>query len=400
VTAETWDDVVARLADRPELHDAWLNGLAYNRAATGSVLWRIITVGQRLEHRSFWLEHRELTQEAGAMLVRHPDRKVRFQLTDNPSLTLDALAVLAKDADSRVRRFARESLEWRDRTLYRELFPQLRDTAPAGGAPTEQPTSAAPLTRAEAQAMVASPDRSVRGGAAWDERVPQAIALSLADDPDDWVRLRLSMRKDLSEEQREAIPYVVPDGRHQVPDWLTELREDPQAIAWYARSSHVLIRRSVAMARHLPSEAVAVLAKDEDFFVRLTLAEYCDDAPHELIIEMFTSWKGLMWSRLTERPNFVRTGMAENFATDPDPRLRWAALFDPTASPELVEILSHDPDSMVCPWAVSDPRLPLARLHEALGTPRTALAAARNPGSGSTANVPGSMSTGIWIPFP
>jgi hypothetical protein len=154
---------------------------------------------------------------------------------------------------------------------------------------------------------------------------------------------------------------------------------DPRAIAGYARSSHVLIRRSVAMARRLPPETVAVLAGDEDFFVKLTLAEYCDDAPHELIIEMFSHWHGLKWSFLRSRPNFVRNGMAADFAADPNPRLRWAALDDPTAPPQIVEALSRDPSSMVYPWAISDPRLTPARLREALGTPGTALAAARNP---------------------
>src|SRR5579862_7193882 len=83
MTAETWDDAVTRLAGRPELHDAWLNGLAYNPAATGPVLSRIITVSQRLQHASFWLEHRELTQDAGVALARHPDRGIRLQLTEN-----------------------------------------------------------------------------------------------------------------------------------------------------------------------------------------------------------------------------------------------------------------------------------------------------------------------------
>jgi hypothetical protein len=72
------------------------------------------------------------------------------------------------------------------------------------------------------------------------------------------------MREELSEEQRTAIAYVVPHGYHQVPGWLTGLMKNPEAIARYARSSHVLIRRSVAMAKHLPPEAVALLAEDED----------------------------------------------------------------------------------------------------------------------------------------
>lgn len=378
MAAETWDDVAAGLAGRPDLHDAWLNGLAYNRAATGPVLWRIAAASQRLQDPSSWLENRELTQEAGSALARHPDRGIRRQLTENPSLGLDALAVLAKDPSPIVKTMALESIRQRDRALHRALAPEPHDPGAAGDTPP-QPGPPGPLTRAEARALAASPDGYARAEAAWDERVPQDIALGLASDPDDRVRLYLSMREDLSEEQRAAIPYTVPDGYHKVPGWLAELAKDPEASAGYARSGHVLIRRSVARARHLPAEAVALLAGDEDFFVKLTLAEYCDDAPHELIIEMFTSWDGLKWAFLVKRPNFTRNGMAADFAADPNPRLRWAALYDPTASPELVEALSHDPDSAVYPWAVSDPRLPLARLHEALGLPDTALAAARNP---------------------
>lgn len=374
--AGTWDDVAASLANRADLHDGWLNGLAVNRAATGSVLWRISTVSQRLEYSSFWLEARDLTAEAGMVLVRHPDQKIRGQLVVNPALGLDALTVLANDPTVPVRMLALEAIGARDPALHRALAPELHRPGTAGEGAARSP---APLTRAEAQALVTSPNRYTRASAAWDERVPQDIALGLANDPDDQVRVYLSLRRDLSEDQRAAIPYTVPPHRHHVPGWLADLAQDPEGIAAYARSSHVLIRRSVAMARHLPPDTVALLAGDEDFFVRLTLAEYCDDAPHELLVDMYTSWHGLMWFRLARRPNFVRNGMAANFAVDSDPRLRLAALHDPTASPDLVEALSRDQESSVHSWAIRDPRLPLARLQEALGIPATALAAAANP---------------------
>lgn len=376
--AENWNDVVAALADRTELHEAWLNGLSYNPSATGSVLRRIITVNDRLNSSS-WLEQRELSEESSAVLVRHADRTIRVELTQNPSLSLDALATLGRDPDRIVRELAVESAWHRDRDLHRALVPEYYAADPADKVTPEPPPSGAPLTRAEAQALVTSPDRLVRAHAAWNDRVPQDVALELAEDPDDQVRLYLSMREDLSEEQRAAITYVVPNTYHQVPEWLTRLKDDPQAMAEHACSSHILIRRSAAMARHLPPAAVHLLANDEDFFVKLTLAQYCDDAPHELLIEMFGTWNGLRWSFLRYRPNFIRNGMAADFATHPNPRLRWAALLDPTASVEIVEALSHDPSRTVYPWAVSDPRLPSSRLHEALGNPRTALSAARNP---------------------
>jgi hypothetical protein len=361
---ENWREVVEALTDRPELHDAWINGLGYNPAATGAVLWRVVSAGRRLSNWSFWLEFRDLTDEAAAVLVRHPDPKIRLQLAQNPNLSWKALVVLAEDEKRLVREFAAVSVSPLD----------------SGPATSMARPPKAPLARAEAQALVDSSEPELRAQAAWDERVPQDLALTLSADPDDKVRRYLSMREDLSEEQRAAIPYVVlPWRHHRVPEWLTELMDDPAAIAAYADSSHVLIRRTVAMARSLPAATVASLAEDEDFFVRLNLAEYCDGAPRGLIIEMYRYWHDDTWSKLRFRPNFLRLGMAAEFATDPNPRLRWAALIDPTASPEIVEKLSHDRHGQVFPAANSDHRLPLARLHEALGVQRTASSAAGNP---------------------
>jgi hypothetical protein len=93
---------------------------------------------------------------------------------------------------------------------------------------------------------------------------------------------------------------------------------------------------------------------------------------------MFSHWHGLKWTFLQYRPNFVRHGMAADFATHPNERLRWAALHDPTASSDVVEALSHDQDAVVSSSAVHDVRLPVARLQQALGEPRTALSAAAN----------------------
>jgi hypothetical protein len=108
--AEHWDRVVAGLAERTELHDAWLNGLSWNSAATGSVLLRLISASRRLAHGSLWVESRDSTREASAVLARIPDRETRRDLVQNPSLSLDALdalavlAALAKDQDKLVKR--------------------------------------------------------------------------------------------------------------------------------------------------------------------------------------------------------------------------------------------------------------------------------------------------------
>ncbi|GAA1984240.1 hypothetical protein [Catenulispora subtropica] len=377
-----WDEFAAKLAGRPEPQEAWLNGLAYNSAASSAVLLRIATVRDRLDDPHSWLRHRRLPDEAAAALARHPERKVRMAIAENMFTSLELLAVLARDPEWHVRSAAFESpFGDRRRALFDILEREPGDPPPPPPEPdTDGPDAPLPpLTRAEAQALIAAPGEYARAKAAWDERVPQDIALQLADDPADRVRLCLSLREDLTEEQRAAIPYVVHYGYHEVPEWLKELRKDPEAIAEYAESGHVLIRRSVAMAGRLPPATVARLADDEDFFVRLTLAQCCDDAPHELIIEMFAHWHGVRWHDLSYRPNFVREGMAADFADHPNPRLRWAASADPTATPEMIESLSRDPDHRVRPGALSDERLPPARLQEALVDPQTAEFAARNP---------------------
>ena len=47
--AIAWDSAVARLANRSDLHGAWLNGLAYNPATPGPALQRILTANETLE---------------------------------------------------------------------------------------------------------------------------------------------------------------------------------------------------------------------------------------------------------------------------------------------------------------------------------------------------------------
>ncbi|MFG2416213.1 hypothetical protein [Streptomyces goshikiensis] len=102
-----------------------------------------------------------------------------------------------------------------------------------------------------------------------------------------------------------------------------------------------------------------------------------DHAPHELLVETCADWNGLSWGTLAYRRSFARRGLAR-FADEPNYRLRYAALFDPQAEPELVERLSHDTNRLVRHHAAADPRLPRPRLVELLGEHGMPRAAARN----------------------
>jgi hypothetical protein len=400
VDDEGWARVLVEAAGHPELHDRWIRGLAYNKAASTAVIRRIIPVRDRLPYPTLWLTDLDASAETFADLARHPDVEVRADIAENTNTDAESLAVLAGDASPRVRRIAvimasdrgltfrahlvRQLLADPDpkvQSCARSLESRLRGAAstPAEPAPaTEVPVPATEpdLPTAEAAALVASPDRGVRAEAAWNPRVPRSIALGLADDPDDTVRLRLSLREDLSDEQRQAIAYIVRDGYHTVPAWIKALEGDPEALTRLAASPHVLIRRSVAKFEHLPAEAVTRLADDEDFFVKLTLCQNCAEAPHELVIEMYAWWHGKTWWFLQFHPNFARPGFAK-YSTHVNMRLRMLSLRDPELSvPEVVR-LTADPEVGV--WALRDARVPTANLQAALLESTWALAVAANP---------------------
>jgi hypothetical protein len=103
---------------------------------------------------------------------------------------------------------------------------------------------------------------------------------------------------------------------------------------------------------------VDLLAHDEDRVVRLFLTESCDDAPADLLLDVWTWWSGSFSfpGRPRNHPNFPRDGLLR-FADDPQPRLRLLALDDPASSADLVERFSRDPDNEVRARAAEDPRL-------------------------------------------
>lgn len=211
---------------------------------------------------------------------------------------------------------------------------------------------------------------------------PELIAL-LGEDPDAGVRFEISTRADLTEEERAGILYDFDPSGHYFPlDWVVALHDDPAAMRRLAASSHPLVRRSVARARHLPPDAVALLADDEDRVVQLFLAESCDDAPADMLMRVWQWWDGSLTSpdRPQGHPNFPRHDLLR-YADDPNPRMRRLALDDPQSTPELVERLCRDRSEEVRRRAVTDPRLSPAAAARLLEDPHEHIrsAAARHP---------------------
>ncbi|MFI5671769.1 HEAT repeat domain-containing protein [Streptomyces sp. NPDC051704] len=427
----TWDP--GECSD--ECAQEWLAGLRANPALPNSALARLLTVEESPGPASSeWLKWRTLDAEAARMVVASPQIGHRLRAVEKPELDVDVLSCLAHDAEPRVRfvyavlagdfgrripegvleilagddqarvrraatdhrglpltvraRLARdENASVRAGALTPEVWPlldaDLREALCADPDPAVREAvdrllapEPEPAPRIAPELRVTDPDPYVRRAAAGDPHVPTALALRLADDPDDGVRLALSLREDLAEEQRTAVAYVVPDGYHTPPRWVEERGHEPEVARRAAASGHVLLRRSIAMRHRLPADVVELLAEDEDFFVKLTLCEHCQDAPHELVVEMYAHWHGLKAGFLRHHPNFARPGLAR-YADHPNPRLRHAALDDPDGGPDLVLRLADDP--AVSAWAVQDPRLPAGELLRRLALRDSARSAAANP---------------------
>ncbi|MFD8814523.1 PE-PGRS family protein, partial [Streptomyces sp. NPDC059627] len=267
-----------------------------------------------------------------------------------PHLDAAARAALLADPHGTVREQAL-LLHHRDHPMPRSVY--------ESGDITREALESCLLERGLAEHLARHGDVAERGSLALNARLDADLVALLAGDPDADVRRTVSVRADLTEEQRAAIPVDFDaHGRRHALQWVVALHDDPEAMRRLAASTHPLVRRSVARARHLPPDVVARLADDEDRVVQLFLAESCDDAPAEMLLRVWRWWTGSLThpDRPRGHPNFPRQGLVRH-ADDPSPRMRRLALDDPESTPGLVERLSRDPSDEVRRRAATDPRL-------------------------------------------
>ncbi|WP_327302635.1 PE-PGRS family protein [Streptomyces sp. NBC_01298] len=221
----------------------------------------------------------------------------------------------------------------------------------------------------------ADPDTTWRSCLARNPYLEPGQVAVLAADPEHAVRLAVSLRPELTEEERAGLlAGLEKDGMRRPAPWVTALHGDPEAMRRLAGSVHPVLRGSVAMARRLPADVVERLARDEDRTVRLFLAERCDDAPADMLLEVFTWWTGSFSTpnRPYGHPNFPGRNLLR-YAEDPDRRLRQLALDDPDSTAELVERFSRDEDEEVRARAATDPRLSGESALRLLGDPSPAV---------------------------
>jgi hypothetical protein len=234
------------------------------------------------------------------------------------------------------------------------------------------------LTRGLAERLMADGSHLTR--LALNPTFPADLAARLAGHEDPRVRLAVSARPELTEDQRAAIDWTVaPEDRLDGLTWVWRSRGDEKVLRRCAHSAHTWLRRSAALCEELPEDCVELLAGDEDFAVRLLLAERHPKAPPELLYDLYLHGTHRAVGMLVTRPGFPSAGLAARCADAEDPRERALALRDPDASPSLVERLSRDTDATVRAAAARDPRLPVPRLVELLDDPHAGPAAAANP---------------------
>ncbi|MEV5535112.1 hypothetical protein [Streptomyces prunicolor] len=387
--------VRARPADtfRPKLtSDQWIRMVRAEPSPSRRVLWA--------EHALAWGV--ELPGDLYDDLLAGPSRA---QAAELPGLPAHHLPGLAADADPRVRVAA--CARWQDlaaplrvrlladtdtdtddavRTAallaHHHDVPMPRDVFAALPEPRRALEQCRLSPELEAE-LVRDGDAEVRRALAANPRLGAHSVAVLAEDPSDDVRSAVALRPDLDEEQRAAVRHDFDStSMLRTLPWVSDLHGDADAMRRLAVSSHPLIRGSVARARHLPPDVVERLARDEDRTVRLFLAESCDDAPAEMLLEVWRWWDGSFSypGRPRSHPNFPRTGLLR-YAHDPIGRMRRLALDDPESTPADVARLARDPEAEVRRRAAEDTRLSPADAVRLLNDPADYIreTAVRNP---------------------
>ncbi|WP_430791602.1 hypothetical protein [Actinoplanes sp. G11-F43] len=295
----TWTRLTAATDLDRRVALSWLSGLGFNRAAPVGVLLSLLDAG---EAGFLWRE--DLPPEVMDAAVVHNARYVRAMAADSGHLSVtqwDRLVATTPDPRQRelFAEFAGEQLAARRLSRGRR-----------GVSRAPHPDATPPQTPADIAAMAA-----------------------------------------------EA-PDIDPGDRTMALWWIGALHENAEAMRQLAASPKLLIRRSLARAPRLPTDVVATLARDQDRIVRLFLAESCDDAPPEMLLEVAAWWEGSLSfpGRPHNHPNFPRDGL-RRYVTDPNPRLRALALTDPASTNAVAERLGCDPDPIVRRAAGQDQRL-------------------------------------------
>ncbi|MEU5639823.1 PE-PGRS family protein [Streptomyces milbemycinicus] len=406
-----WCRLPASIVDAAVAHPEWeVRGLLAERQPNLTAEhWTRLILGEQ-NARNLWLltmlaadRHAELTEAAYERVAAHPEARLRAEATRLTGLPVRLLTALALDPEPGIRAAAcprawphldgaaRQGLltdpDGRVRVAallrHHEDQPLPRSVFEAEGV-GDDALETCHLTHDLAEHLTHHGTETQRWRLAGNPRLAPELVAVLAQDSDSSIRRAVAVRPDLTEEQRADIRVDIdPSVRSYTLGWVKALHDDPEAMRRLAASSHLLVRRSVARAKRLPPDVVDRLARDEDRVVHLFLAESCDDAPADMLLEVWGWWTGSLTcpDRPRGHPNFPRHGLLR-YADDPDPRMRQLALDDPESTPDLVERFTWDADNEVRLRAAKDPRLSADSAVRLLDDPEMFIrwAARRHPG--------------------
>ena len=355
MSGRTWsDELFDIIAAHPDVRLREM--LALSGRATGAQRARLIgdpdiRVLMALLEPPFTTRPEPLPAWAYRKLAEHPGVKRRLPLYLPMELSRAAVAAFADAEDEEVAAWAR--------------------------ATPRSATAPAPLTDERIRTIITGDSAWDRANLALEPDLPAEVVTTLSADPDPQVRLSVSMRPELSEEQRAAIDYVVStDDRLPRLDWV--LAADGEQLQRCVSSAHPGLRRSAACHSRLIAEQIAQLAADDDFPVRLLLCENQDTVPADLVVRTYLEARVITRGELLSHPALAGADLTR-YAGSPHWGARALVVLDPRAPADLIERLSHDEHPGVRSWVARDARLSPQRLLELFEDPETTAAAATNP---------------------
>jgi len=343
-----------------------------------------------------------LPEEAQWRLARDADARVRQELASRRDLAVPVGLHLASDPEASVRRAIASWSSLPDSVvpaLLLDVDPQVRrGVLHWATIPVELQADllADPETRAAAAAWVrldrdgvaellSDSDVDVRLALAGNPHVPYVWVLPLADeyafdddvDAYEEVRATFMLRRDLPDDVRERVAATVPPQDYHLAWWLSPQQATLEQRLAYVTSRFVFFRRAVAMSPDLPAWAVARLAADDDWSVRILLAENHPDAPGDMIPDLIRAGGHAGWELVKHRT--MPVDALTEFACSDDLRLRRIAATGPNLPAAIAIELTDHHDLETRQLVAANPALPLPKVINLLTDPSVAEAAASNP---------------------
>ncbi|GIF68478.1 hypothetical protein Ais01nite_65130 [Asanoa ishikariensis] len=282
-------------------------------------------------------------------LAERPDVKRMLRLLHPNELSRAAVAALADVEDEEIASWARLT---------------------SGGQPE-------PMTVERLRTIAAGDSVWEKANIALEPALPEDVVASLSAHPEPRVRTYVSMRPELTEQQRTAIGSEVSEN-DRLPRLAWVLEAEGEQLQACVSSAHPGLRRSAACNKRLSAEQIATLAADDDFPVRLLLCENQDAVSTDLVVRTYLEARVITRGQLLSHAAIVGADLTR-YADSPHWGARALVVLDRRAPAELIERLSRDEHPGVRNWVAGDKRLSQDRLLELFEAPETTEAAAANP---------------------